>query len=102
MRLCSCRSRPLLEAFDRSSLTGHRGPCLTRHGLCQLSTAFWRRLLMDQDKDVVPAQPASGTSRKDFLKKTGTIAAGAAALAVAGAPALVEAAAGEKPPVLRE
>ena len=57
---------------------------------------------MDQDKDVVSAQPASGTSRKDFLKKSGTIAAGAAALAAAGAPALVEAAGVEKPRVLRE
>ena len=47
---------------------------------------------MDQDKDVVPAQPVGGTSRKDFLKKSGTIAAGVAALVAAGAPALVEAA----------
>ena len=57
---------------------------------------------MDQDKDVVSAQPMGGTSRKDFLKKSGTIAAGAAALAAAGAPALVEAAGVEKPRVLRE
>src|SRR5438105_4814508 len=57
---------------------------------------------MDQDKDVVSAQPVGGTSRKDFLTKSGRIAAGAAALAATGVPALVEAAGVEKPRVLRE
>jgi multiple sugar transport system substrate-binding protein len=57
---------------------------------------------MDQEKDsVTSSQPISATSRKDFLKTAGAVAAGAAAVA-AGAPAIAQAAVPERARVVRD
>src|SRR5689334_10539705 len=56
---------------------------------------------MEQEKDVVTTQDVPETSRKGFLKKSGIVVASAAALA-AGGPALAEAAAFERPRVVRD
>lgn len=56
---------------------------------------------MEQDNVAVPTQDIAETSRKQFLKTSGTVAAGAVALAAAG-PALAEAASVAKPSVGRE